>query len=250
LVSALDHVFDDAALFPPARLPMAEALRAHEAAVTGPHARLVGPFLCPLSRLDELDACVAGALPRPGALGVVTYDVAPLGRRPGSTRGLVQIEAPLGARLPDLGGRVRRFLEIPRHGAVGTHLDAVRAAGSSAKVRCGGTGPDDVPSCARVADALVGCVERGLTLKATAGLHQPFRTGGPMGHHGFVNLLAAAAAARAGRDRATVAAVLMVEEPEAHALVDRLARSRDLLVSVGTCSIDEPVAALVERGLL
>jgi len=250
LVSVLDRMFDDAALFPPARLPMAEALRAHNTAVAGPHGRLVGPFLCPLTRLDELDACVASGLPRPDALGVITYDVAPLGRRPRDIPGLVQFEAPLGARPPDLGGRVRLFLEIPRHGAVGDHLDAVRTAGSSAKIRCGGMGRDDVPSCERVADVLVGCVERGLTVKATAGLHHPFRTGGPAGHHGFVNLLAAAAAARAGRDRATVATILTREEPDAHGLVDRLARARQLLVSVGTCSIDEPVAALVERGLL
>jgi hypothetical protein len=250
LVSAVDHLFDDAGLFPPARLPMAEALAAHGRATSGARKRFVGPFLCPISRLDELDACVASGQPRPAELGVIAYGGS-TGGRPGALPGLVQVEAPLGTRLPDLGGRVRRYLEIPAQSSVGEALDAVAAAGARAKVRCGGPTRHDVPSCARVADVLVGCVERGLTLKATAGLHQPFRhttSTGPQ--HGFVNLLAAAAEARKGGDRAAVAAILAAEEPEAAGLVDSVARARELLMSIGTCSIDEPMQALTDRGLL
>lgn len=250
LVSAVDHLFDDAGLFPPARLPMAQALTAHHRATSGAHERYVGPFLCPVTRLDELDACVASGCPRPAELGVIAYPGGPA--RPfGATRGLVQCEAPLGTRLPDLGGRVRRYLEIPPQTPVGTALDAVAAAGARAKVRCGGPTRSDVPSCARLADVLVGCVERGLTLKATAGLHQPFRHTTPTGpQHGFVNLLAAASLARDGGDRAAVAAVLATEEPEAAGLAERVGRARELLMSIGTCSIDEPMEALVTRGLL
>jgi hypothetical protein len=251
LVSAVDHLFDDAGLFPPARLPMAEALAAHGRATSGARKRFVGPFLCPVSRLDELDACVASGQPRPAELGVIAYGVGTGGRRPNAVPGLVQVEAPLGTRLPDLGGRVRRYLEIPAQSSVGKALDAVAAAGARAKVRCGGPTRHDVPSCARVADVLVGCVERGLTLKATAGLHQPFRHTTRTGpQHGFVNLLAAAAEARKGGDRAAVAAILAAEEPEAAGLVDAVARARELLMSIGTCSIDEPMQALADRGLL
>ena len=81
LVSAVDRLFDDAGLFPPARRPMAEALRAHHQAAAGPHKRLVGPFLCPVSRLEELDACVASGLPRPTTVGVIAYDLGRAGRR-------------------------------------------------------------------------------------------------------------------------------------------------------------------------
>jgi hypothetical protein len=254
LVSALDHVFDDAALFPPVRRPMAEALRAHAEATTGPHARLVGPFLCPISRLDELDACVAGGLPRPAKLGVVAYgadDLSRLGRRPGAIRGLDRFEAPLGTKLPDLGGRVARYLEIPRGGPVGEALDAVRAAGGRVKLRFAGAGQVDSPSAARVADVLVGCVERSLVLRATAGLHHPFRPSGARpGQHGSINLLAAAAAAVGRADRATVTRLLSLEEPEAVPLLDGLSRARELVQSVGVCSIDEPVVAFSARGLL
>jgi hypothetical protein len=251
LVSAVDHLFDDAGLFPPARLPMAEALAAHGRATSGARKRFVGPFLCPVSRLDELDACVASGQPRPAELGVIAYGVGTGGRRPGALPGLVQVEAPLGTRLPDLGGRVRRYLEIPAQSSVRKALDAVAAAGARAKVRCGGPTRHDVPSCARVADVLVGCVERGLTLKATAGLHQPFRHTTRTGpQHGFVNLLAAAAEARKGGDRAAVAALQAAAEPHAGRRVAPVGPAPELLMSVGTCSIDEPMQALTDRGLL
>ena len=59
------HLFDDAGLFPPAKLPMAEALTAHERASSGPHSRVVGPFLCPATRLAELGAVVVDASSAP-----------------------------------------------------------------------------------------------------------------------------------------------------------------------------------------
>src|SRR5690606_38340620 len=219
------RLFDDAGLFPPARLSMAEALTAHHRATSGPHGRYVGPFLCPVTRLDELDACVASGRPRPSELGVIAYGPATPGRRLGAIAELVQCEAPLGTPLPDLGGRVRRYLEIPPQAPVGEALDAIAAAGGRAKARCGGPMPSDVPSGARVADVLVGCVERGLTLKATAGLHQPFRRRTAAGElHGFVNLLVAASLACDGGDRRTVAEVLGAEEPDAVDLVDHVGR--------------------------
>lgn len=251
LVSAVDHLFDDAGLFPPARRPMAEALRAHHQAATGPYARLVGPFLCPVSRLEELDACVASGLPRPASVGVIAYDLGRMGRRPAAVAGLVQFEAPLGTNLPDLGGRVDRYLEVPHAGKVHEALNAIVGAGARAKVRCGGMSREDVPPPDRVADVLVGCVERGLRLKATSGLFTAFTETGPLGRrYGFVNLLAAAAAARTGGFRSQVAGILTLEEPDALGLVERLSRARELLMSIGLPSIDEPVAELVDRGLL
>ena len=47
-----------------------------------------------------------------------------------------------------------------------------------------------------------------------------------------------------------VTAVLTYEEPAAAVLPSRLQGARRLLASIGTCSIDEPLAALAERGLL
>jgi hypothetical protein len=251
LSAALPQLFDDAGLFPPAKLPMAEALAAHARAVAGPHATVVGPFLCPVSRLAELDACVASGANRPSALGIIGYDGQLGWRRALATRGLVQVEAPLTAGMPAPPGRVVRYLELAHRGPLDDQLDAVLDAGARAKVRCGGLTRDAVPSVPWLAAVLVGCVARGIMLKATAGLHQPFRRSGASGpSHGFVNLLAAAALARQRAPVAEVEAVLATEEADAGDMHTRVAGARGLVASIGTCSIDEPLEALAARGLL
>lgn len=52
--AALTALIDDAALFPPARLPMAAALEGHARHRQAAHRWMVGRFLCPASRLSEL----------------------------------------------------------------------------------------------------------------------------------------------------------------------------------------------------
>jgi hypothetical protein len=75
-------------------------------------------------------------------------------------------------------------------------------------------------------------------------------------HHGFLNVLLAAAAAADGAAAQEVAAVLARLDGGAVAAgiagLDPLDadRVRDLVVSVGTCSTDEPVADLVALGLI
>jgi hypothetical protein len=254
LRTALDGLFDDAGLFPPARRPMAHALAAHERARVGRHGRLVGPFLCPLPRLDELHACVASGLPRPKTLGVIISQGDLRTRRSFMQPGVVQVEAPLGTLLPHETRRARRFLELPREDDVDRAVDAIVRAGAMAKLRCGGMAPDAVPAPERVADTLVACARHGVSLKATAGLHQPFPHKDPASgalQHGFVNLLAAASAAMLGATAERVTDILRMAEDDGERLIAQVdRRGRDLLVAIGTCSIDEPVAALVDLGVL
>jgi hypothetical protein len=106
----------------------------------------------------------------------------------------------------------------------------------------------------------VACAKRRLPLKATAGLHHPFRRAAPAGgvgqpQHGFVNLLAAASVAQTGAGCGEVARILDTEGDEEAGggrsvlvRVDR--RSRTLLRSIGSCSIDEPAEGLQSLGLL
>jgi hypothetical protein len=66
------------------------------------------------------------------------------------------------------------------------------------KLRTGGLEPAAFPSPELVATAIVACRDRGINWKATAGLHHPFRrwdAGVNARMHGFLNLLAAVAAA-------------------------------------------------------
>jgi hypothetical protein len=255
LKAAVGRLFDDASLFPPARLPMAAALAAHERLRRGPLAPTVGPFLYPASRFDELEASLSSGQPRPPELGVIAYG----GDAPWAViyamPGIVQVEAPQSARPPEPPRGVRRYVEIAPHAdaaALADALDEVAGTGARAKVRCGGLTPDDVPSCDWLAAAVAGCAERGIPLKATAGLHHPFRAAtGPDGpRHGLVNLLAAAGAAHAGADAATLSEILAVEGDGSVGLLEQVDGARGLLASVGTCSIEETVEGLTAQGLL
>jgi len=253
LLPVIERLFDDAGLFPPAAHSMADALVLHHQSRTGPYGSLVGPFLCPAARLDELDACVAGGSPRPLELGVVFGGEPRWGRvtmRPGT----VQVEAPIGVALPKDAERLLRYAELPARGDVEPAVDVVARAQARVKVRCGGLTADAVPSSHRLAEVLHACARRRLPLKATAGLHHPFRetaaTGGRE-QHGFLNLLAAASAAVAGDDVDGLVELLDLQSADADRLLMRLDRtSRSLVASIGTCSIDEPVEDLKAFGLL
>jgi hypothetical protein len=257
LLPVFERLFDDAGLFPPASRPMAEALRAHERARTGPYRRLVGPFLCPVDRIDELDACVAAGVPRPPELAVIGVRGSPAWRRITYRPGVVQVEAPLGVPLPEGAQRVACYLELPPDGPVDELVAQVAASGAGAKVRCGGVTPDAVPPPERLAEVLVACAKQRLPLKATAGLHHPFRRraaagGGGQPQHGFVNLLAAASVAHTGAGCDEVARILDTEDDDRErSLLIRIdRRSRTLLRSIGSCSIDEPAEGLAALDIL
>jgi len=253
LTTVLERLFDDAGVFPPASLPMAEALQAHARARRSSHAQLVGPFLCPLARLEELDACVAAGVPRPAELSIVAYRGEPQWRKLSIRPGVVQVEAPLGVTLPPETLRVRRYLELPPNGDVEPAVEAVHRAGARAKLRCGGQTPDTIPSLERVAQTLVACADRKLPMKATAGLHHAFRRRNNLGvvEHGFVNLLAASSAAVAGADADHLVQILDTGESSGGGLLGRIDKhSRALLTSIGTCSIDEPISELQALGAL
>src|ERR687892_460030 len=257
LAPVVDRLFDDASLFPPAQLPMQAALAAHDRlrrdASTAP---LVGPFLCPASRFPELDTCLASGLPRPPELGVIAYDGDAPWATVYATPGIVQVEAPQSARPPEPPRQVHRYVEIARGldtDAVAAALDEMAASGARAKVRCGGPTPDDVPRCDWLAGARGGGARGGPPLEGPPRVHHPLRSTerGDL-RHGLVNLLAAAGAAHAGADVTTVSEVLASEEAAADtsALVEHAAGARELLMSVGTCSIDETAEGLRSRGLL
>lgn len=231
-------LIDYAGLFPPARLPMDDAVAQYRRAAGGPHAWLLERFICPASRLGELPLDDL-------RLSVVVDDpAAPLDRG-----GIELVEGRLDpaelAALAPAGARA--FAEVaPGDEAA---LDAVAAAGTGAKVRCGGETPDAVPATADLAAFVAGCEQRGLAWKATAGLHHPFRA---EGRHGFVNLVAAAGLAGA----ADLVAVLDDTDPASFELDAGELRwrghsagaERGNLVGYGSCSFDEPVEDLQALG--
>lgn len=258
-----ERLIDDAGLFPPARKPMERALADHRAARGGPQAWILGRFLCPASRLEELAAAGSEDVEEVGAIldgpdwraGLEAVE-----RFPGRVA-VVEARLPAGeaGALVDAAER-DVFLEVPWDDprTLTAALEDVAAAGAGAKLRCGGVTPDAFPPDEAVARFVTECLRLRLRFKATAGLHHPFRTpDDEIGvlQHGFVNLLAATALP----DADTVA-IVAERDPGAFEFTgDAIgwrgnhgdaAAARGSFTAFGSCSFDEPVEDLTTHSLV
>jgi hypothetical protein len=251
---------------------MAEAVPRHLALRKGPVDGLVGPFLCPTSRLAELQGTLGpdqhvriGLIVDTGPDSLPDR-VAVAGGDGRFDLAMVEVPVPGG---PDLVDEVRQvvglappavglFVELPRREAWTAALDVLSAAGErrGAKLRTGGPRADLFPTEAEVAGFIEACARRGLAFKCTAGLHQAVRhTDASTGfeHHGFLNILVATCRAVGGGDVRGAIAERDANRlaAEAAATSDETARAaRRLFVSYGSCSIDEPLSDLRALGLL
>jgi hypothetical protein len=288
----LAGLVDYAGLFPPAALSMDEAVAEYARWRRAPEGWMLGRFVLPAARLTELARAGDAHLPEAGAdepwrlsalLGADVHgDAALVAAFNASLAGravvdVVELKAggpeDAAAALDALPPGLVAFVEVPLDGDLDALLAVVKARGAGAKVRTGGVVPEAVPDPADVARFLAGCASAGVRWKATAGLHHPVRAeraltcaeGGPRAvMHGFLNVFAAAAFARAGASRAELEAVLREEDPAAFRLdedrlawrrlrvpADDVARARrDFAASFGSCSFAEPVAGLRALGVL
>jgi hypothetical protein len=256
-----ERLIDDASLFPPAGLPMREALRAHARHAESAYAFVGGRFVAPASRLDEL-AATRAADERPDL--AVVLDAASLGAKGNTIRAdLARVQ-----RVRDAGVAVSALeFRIPGP-ALGTDaldaileevaagwpsdpvsvwyeptyhlgwatppevaLAAVAAARESApanvtlgaKLRCGGAKPTQVPEVADVVALLVAAQTCGVPWKATAGLHDPVRcTRDGVAAHGFLNLFIAGILLHAGALEVALLDDLLAEEDARTFQVDPL----------------------------
>jgi hypothetical protein len=254
----LERLIDHAALFPPASMPMPEAIDADRRARASEHAWMLGRFICPASKLAELpDAAPRLSVVLDGGEG----DLEGVAEAIAAGREVELVEARIDpAWIPDTQALVREklpgvqaFWELPPGRALRGEVAAVREAGAGAKIRCGG---EVVPSVEEVAAFIAACHDAGVPFKATAGLHHPIRRGD---RHGFLNLLAAAVFADGD-----VEAIVAEEDPAAFVLDDdglevhghragaaEIAAARaERFVAFGSCSFDEPVQDLVALGVL
>lgn len=263
---------DDAALFPPGNAPMPEALAAHARHRGASYGDLVGPFVCPASRVEEL----LGALPGDQSVELslvfdVTGDGAHRALRAagGDDRvSLVSLEA-AHARLGDdatvVGENLRRlpavvgFLEVPRTGFEASLALVADGGWQAAKYRTGGTSPDAFPTEAELAAFLAACAGRGLPFKLTAGLHHAVRHTDPrtgFEHPGVLNVLVATAAARRGASVGELAGVLAERRPEPLVAAVRGWTEADCLDvrrslrSFGCCGVTDPIDDLATLGLV
>ena len=270
----LAGLVDDAGLFPPAQLPMADALARHRADEAAAHPMLSHRFLCPASRLAELRAAlVAGARLRvgvildagleslPGALGEVAAEAR-------LALEMVEVPAPRPADVADALEALEAvdaaaFVEGPRDpgwvkAVAARHPPESGGRLRGAKVRCGGARAELFPSPEELAVFICVCFEHGVPFKATAGLHGAVRhrdeTTGFV-HHGFLNLVLAAGRAASGAGVDDVAAVLRSTDApalaaEARAVSGpRISAARLLFRAYGSCSTSEPREEAAALGL-
>jgi hypothetical protein len=243
----LERLIDHAALFPPAAMPMEEALAEDRAARASDYAWMLDRFVCPASKLGELDGLDApvsvvldGELESPAAaIEVRLTEPRPDPRELiGTAQRLRQLSPEVYFELV-LGERWRDDLPA----AIG----AIAVVGARVKLRCGG---EVVPSVEQVALVLAACREAGVVMKATAGLHHPLRRGE---EHGFLNLLCAAVHAHRG---ARVVRELLEAEsldalPLASLTADQARATRErVFKGFGSCSWREPVDDLRALGVL
>ena len=286
----LNAFVDDAAVFPPARTALDEAVVEHRAHATSEYADLVGGFVVSDLLVADLAAAVAtgtdagnGTSPLgvnlvvTGGAGAIEPAVTWVGRTEGVT--LRAVEFALRDE-EDLAHNAQRLVHVmdglgevlddvtvyaeppmlqgrPSHGWLAA-LDELAAREIALKFRTGGLTADLFPDPEVLATCLEAALDRELPFKCTAGLHQAVRhrdeeTG--IAHHGFLNVLLATRASLDGAGSADVARVL--EDTDGASIAARLAddpdlaaRTRRWFTSFGSCSVLEAHEDLVDLGLL
>ena len=253
------RILDYAGMFPPASLPVADAVANFQTYQRHKHADFLNAFVAPAGQ--------SGSLPAPLSALVKDSEIGP------SLRNLKadSIEVVLA------GGAVRdvvMLLEDSFPGRIFVELDwrqpyapmmsllAKTSSRFGVKLRTGGVNPDAIPPSAAIADFLLAAAALKLPLKATAGLHSPVPK---KGMHGFLNFFAAGFLAYTGRGlRDQLIGVLdrfsyddftfgadSLRCGDVRFTRDEIEQLRSRwLLSFGSCSFLEPLESLEAHGLL
>jgi hypothetical protein len=261
---------DDAAVFPPGNLALADAVLAHARHASTAYAPIVGAFVLASVDLERLAPLVATAGPGSLRLAVTVpfphlrATLTQVDRIAAVRLQAVEVSLPVDVAASEVVPTLRHalgdrqtavFVELPRDGRRQALIHALSGTDVQAKLRTGGVRAELYPDEPELATAVHALTSARVPFKATAGLHHALRNTDPHNgfeQHGFLNLLAATAAALAGADHAEVVAVLAERDgARVASRVRSLApQVRTAFRSFGTCSITEPVAELAALGLL
>lgn len=266
-------LIDYAGLFPPAELPLKEAISNYARYIKEDSRWMMGPFVIPAARLQELNehrslfssdaplrlSVIVKSLDEMeqlsafsaafGELGSITALETPLTDEKSLEQLLEQTKLPLYAEVP-----------VQQPEAILDRIKAIRARKGriGVKVRMGGVSADRFPEASEAARMIDECRKRGLPMKFTAGLHHPIREYRPEVQtkmHGFVNIFTAAIMAHSLRiDERTIEQLLLDEQPEHFSFAGQSLAWNGLTVtseqinqarrqfagSYGSCSFDEP----------
>ncbi|HEX4772794.1 MAG TPA: hypothetical protein VH351_18315 [Bryobacteraceae bacterium] len=250
LRALLGGAIDYAGCFPPASLPLDRAAENYLEYLHCEHSWMLGRFVVRAEDVSKLDG-ISHTLN--GRLAVVGADH--------ESAASVEIASVAAFEKPT-------YCEVSLD-----ELEAVREAGSYAKIRTGGMTPSAIPSAGAVSTFMQECARLRLPFKATAGLHHPLRgmyrltyaDDAPVGcMHGFINLLFAACWLWSGVAPGLVETLLKETDSSAFRFEDAgvywcehllstgdiVRARREFVHSFGSCSFSEPVEALQELGWL
>lgn len=271
---------DYAGLFPPAQLPLADALAEYRRALAGADAWMLGRFIVPAMQLSVLaDAVVRDAHDGRGwTVSAIVREH--MDEDAAAVQAFNQRAANLHVRVDTIECRPSSSDSITWlaktfspaftvHVEVGvgpTARDDLRVVARHqlrAKVRTGGLAPDAFPAPASLVAFIESARDVGVPFKATAGLHHAMRGAYPLSDelgaqsatmHGFVNLMLATATVGQRLPTTTAAALLTrtdhsalvfdderVRWGDVELSIDAIGRMREAqCVSFGACSFREP----------
>ena len=269
------HLFDDAAVFPPALSPLSQAVTDHVVRQSSSYADLVGPLLLPASaigdflHLERPQPVRVALIGRPGTgLTLVGDALARLDKVPGVTVTGVEIGWSPGWHQA-LGWGTSLSIEVPRgseqEGALSDiqeHADGRHPV--QAKFRTGSTDspvPTPTATPTQLATFIRACIDHDLGFKLTGGLHHAIShtsaEGEGGGQLGFLNVISATRwALSQGAEVAEMESVLSQRDPLA--ILDIITRMSEADVSVvrafltayGCCAVMDPIGDLAALGLI
>lgn len=240
---------------------MAKAVENYSRYRRSPEAWMLGKFVVPASRLNELEANSTEAFPlsvlsdpeSPAEVESISRSRTCIDTMEIKAADSHQIESAMGL----LSREITTYFEISDPALIA----AIANTRARAKIRTGGVTPNAFPSAGFIADFLVACASSRVAFKATAGLHHALRCFRPLTYapdspsgwmFGFLNVFIAAALAWKGATAAQLEYILLEESLVDHRLTEaemRDARS-NFAISFGSCSFEEPVADLKALGIV
>jgi hypothetical protein len=267
LRALLEGIIDYAGLFPPAALPLDQAIRNYARYRKEPESWMMARFVCPIKQLAESDPWVESLFharapfvcsvlgrewtPEEDFVASAVADSSSIANYHASHGDRTFIDT-LEVRLPvgidtarwqkyesalsifwkNLNLRV--FCEVPA-GCV-TAAQAIGLLGSTQgrlgfKLRCGGVHASAFPGPEQIAFTIAACRDARVPLKFTAGLHHPLRhfNAGVQTHmHGFINVFVAGVLAHARNlTEEQLHAIIEDEDPASFAFTDDELRWKD-----------------------
>lgn len=258
-------IIDYAGLFPPTQVSMPEAVMNYVTYKHSNYSWMLGRFITPVVRLDELLENSADLISRDAGWRVSvlasenindTVKRINLFNSQNAPRIIVdtlEVRATTVSKIENtadiLPEGITAFVETAMNENFPDMVAALAIKGLRAKIRTGGVTNESFPSSHKVIRFVRTCTAANVPFKATAGLHHPLAAGGA---HGFLNVLAAVVF----EDEAALEGDVELDEEalrwngrDAGAEQLELVR-RERFLALGSCSFFEPVAELQELGVL